>query len=268
MATISQSAFAKLAGVSRQAIHNHIKAGSVVKTKDGTIDPEDPINAAYLTGHMAGTARKGPPKGSGGRAPKSGSKKRGKSTRVDQAKKKDPDVDPEPAAPTEPKDPPSTQASEAKLEALRKLRSRLDGESDPGDDPAVEEMVQFVQQKGYWDTLKAREEAKTKQLIREERIGNLADISIVLAIIEAHKHGLVANFVDSIQRQAMQICSMVGAEGKERIVEDYLEKENKRRLEEADRTAARVADRLKRGLRQKRAAERSAPTEPDAEDEE
>lgn len=268
MATISQSAFAKLAGVSRQAIHNHIKAGSVVKTKDGMIDPEDPINAAYLTGHMAGTARKGPPKGSGGRAPKSGSKKRGKSTRVDQAKKKDPDVDPEPAAPTEPKDPPSTQASEAKLEALRKLRSRLDGESDPGDDPAVEEMVQFVQQKGYWDTLKAREEAKTKQLIREERIGNLADISIVLAIIEAHKHGLVANFVDSIQRQAMQICSMVGAEGKERIVEDYLEKENKRRLEEADRTAARVADRLKRGLRQKRAAERSAPTEPDAEDEE
>jgi hypothetical protein len=267
VATISQSAFAKLAGVSRQAIHNHIKAGSVVKTKDGTIDLEDPINSAYLTGHMAGTARKGPPKGSGGRAPKSGSKRRRKSTRVDQVKK-DPDVDPEPATPKEPKDPPSTQESEAKLEALRKLRSRLDGESDPGDDPAVEEMVQFVQQKGYWDTLKAREEAKTKQLIREERIGNLADISIVLAIIEAHKHGLVANFVDSIQRQAMQICSMVGAEGKERIVEDYLEKENKRRLEEADRTAARVADRLKRGLRQKRAAERSTPTETGAEDEE
>jgi hypothetical protein len=89
--------------------------------------------------------------------------------------------------------------------------------------------------------------ARQAELAYEERIGNLADISIVLAIIEAHKHGLVANFVDSIQRQAMQICSMVGAEGKERIVEDYLEKENKRRLEEADRTAAAVAGRLKRG---------------------
>lgn len=106
-----------------------------------------------------------------------------------------------------------------------------------------------------WRRRKEAALARQAELAYEERIGNLADISIVLAIIEAHKHGLVANFVDSIQRQAIQICSMVGAEGKERIVEDYLEKENKRRLEEADRTAARVADRLKRGLRQKRELE-------------
>ena len=108
----------------------------------------------------------------------------------------------------------------------------------------------------YTEWKRRREAATARQaeLALEERLGNLADISIVLAIIEAHKHGLVANFVDSIQRQAMQICSMVGAEGKERIVEEYLEKENKRRLEEADRTAAAVADRLKRGIKKSGAA--------------
>ena len=142
---------------------------------------------------------------------------------------------------------PGEDSEKARLmEQLAATQAANAGIDTGGKEPGLDAMIKISGQKGYWDTLKSREEAKTKQMIREKTAGALADLSIVLTLIDAHKHGLVANFVDNNQRQAMQICAMLGAEGKERIVEEYLAKENKRRLEEADRTAALVVDRLKR----------------------
>ena len=73
MALISRSEFARAAGVSRAAVTKAIRVGWL--EADGwTIDPEHPLNARYLSDHVAGfdvsrrwTGRRGPGLTSGGR---------------------------------------------------------------------------------------------------------------------------------------------------------------------------------------------------------
>ena len=260
---LSVSAFAKLAGVSRQAIYDHLNHKRVVREADGSIDPKNQTNSAYLAGHMAGTARHGPrpnaPRSkkapAGGSANKAGGKTgkigREKSDSAGGKKKSKKSTRVDPRKTEEFGD--GSQRENALEEALRKLRDRLDNVSGEYPDD-VNELVAVVQQKGYWDTVKAREDAKAKQLAREKSVGSLVDLSVVVSMIGAYHQGLVANFVDSVQRQAMQICQMLGMEGKQRAVEEFLEKDNRRRLEESDRVVNRMRDQLKRGAGGKRGA--------------
>ena len=58
MALVTQSKFAALAGVSRQAVSLAIKAGSLTKRPDGKLDTVNPVNGGYLQNRAAILAEK------------------------------------------------------------------------------------------------------------------------------------------------------------------------------------------------------------------
>ena len=227
---LNQAAFARLAGVSRQAIHQHIKGGNIVLDVDGTIDPDHPQNQAYLARTMSGTSRPGP--AAQAEPPNDD----------DEGQQMLPMEDPEPA--TDGGSPPPSHGAST-VDDLQSMRRQIDaaqGSPKEGEDP----VTQMVRQKAYWDIRKVQEDVLRRQLEREERIGNLVDRSVIKAAIGAFQQAIVANFVDSCERQALQICQMLGMEGKSRIVIEFLEKDNKRRLEECDRAVHNVLQQMRR----------------------
>jgi hypothetical protein len=126
------------------------------------------------------------------------------------------------------------------------------GLEDAGMD--VDEMIGIVMQRGYWDTMKVKEDVLKRQLDRAREVGSVIDQRIIESLVGGFIQEIIANFVDSPQKQAMQICQMLGAEGKERGVTEYLEKDNERRLRACDEKAKRIAADMKRAGRRRKAA--------------
>lgn len=54
MATLSHRAFARLTGLSHQAIGRAVREGRLIVEADG-LDPEHPANAAYISAHHTGS---------------------------------------------------------------------------------------------------------------------------------------------------------------------------------------------------------------------
>jgi hypothetical protein len=221
---ISKAAFARMAGVSRQAIDDQIKRGHVVCGPKGP-DPEHPINQAYLARTIAGTTRSGPKSRSAEEPTAAAAREQPESGR----KRKAPLASGEDAA---------AKAPEAGKE--KKLREALVNAGLGAAGLDVDEMIQTVVQKGYWDTMKVKEEVLKKQLDRAREVGSVIDQRIIESEIGAFGQAIVANFVDSPQKQAIQICQMLGVEGKEREVTEFLEKDNARRLEESRRVVQQI----------------------------
>ncbi|MBE3063586.1 MAG: hypothetical protein IMZ69_01045 [Spirochaetes bacterium] len=111
-----------------------------------------------------------------------------------------------------------------------------------------------IAQKGYWDTLKVKEDVLKRRLDRAREVGSVVDTRILESEVSAYHQGLVANFIDSPQRQAIQICQMLGAEGKEKQVMELLERDNEKRLAESDRVVKEMAKKLAARMRRKKAA--------------
>lgn len=231
---VSQSEFARRAGVSRQAVHEAIKNESLVSAGK-KIDTEHPINAAYLVKSAVGTTKHGPKGKSGTKTAAAGSPKDAGKERKTGGR-----ADPEAAA----------ESKRKKIRAaLEAAGMGDDGEESGGLGSVTEDMIQVVMQKSYWDTLKVKEDVLKRQLERAREVGSVIDQRILESEIGAFGQALVANFVDAPQKQAIQICQMLGVEGKEREVTEFLEKDNERRLEEAERAVRKIADRMKRGVK-------------------
>ena len=245
---VSQSEFARRAGVSRQAVHEAIKNESLVSAGK-KIDTEHPINAAYLVKAAVGTTKHGPKGKSGTKTAAAGSPKdAGKERKTggrEKGRKAEGRADPEAAA----------ESKRKKIRAaLEAAGMGDDGEESGGLGSVTEDMIQVVMQKSYWDTLKVKEDVLKRQLERAREVGSVIDQRILESEIGAFGQALVANFVDAPQKQAIQICQMLGVEGKEREVTEFLEKDNERRLEEAERAVRKIADSLKRRGRKQEAA--------------
>ncbi len=93
---------------------------------------------------------------------------------------------------------------------------------------------------------KIRAEVKKRELEIAQIEGAVIDERIIASLIEAFGQGIRLNFVDVCLRQSEQICAMLGCPGKEREVQEYLEVDNGRRLEEVKRNTEKIKNTMKR----------------------
>jgi hypothetical protein len=236
---VGPSAFARLCHVSRQAIHKAIGAGEVVKTPKG-IDPKNATNKAYMVRALA-RATQHPEKSQKGKIRAGGAKKKaGGNPGSKKARKKEGAKKPEHS-------PRETKASRADT-----LRVVLEAAGVGEEEGGIDAMIETIAQKSYWDTLKVKEDVLKRQLDRAREVAAVADMRIIESEIGAFGQGIVANFIDSSQRQGIQICQMVGAEGKEKLVIEYLEKDNARRIAEAKGAVARIKKATLKAMTKKR----------------
>ena len=121
--------------------------------------------------------------------------------------------------------------------AAAALAAAVSGGADIG--LSVDELRDLARA-AVWGARKDRAATARLEIQNAERLRELLPGKLIASLIGEHHQGIVANFVDSPQRQAIQICGMLGAEGKERIVMEYLEKDNARRLQAADDTVKRI----------------------------
>jgi len=223
--------------VSRQAIHKALKAGEVV-TGGGGVDPAHPTNKAYLVRALARAAGHPeripkPPvvKAAAKKAPaeKPGSGKAGKKN-----------------AAGKPEGGPKAEGVGDALQALI-AATGLDSAED-------REMMKTIAQKAYWDTLKVKEDVLKRQLDRAREVGSVIDQRMIESLVGTLHQALQGNFVDAPQKQAIQICQMLGADGKENQVMLYLEKDNERRLKESDRALESMVRVLVKRMQRRRKA--------------
>lgn len=236
----TQAEFARAVGVCRQAIYHNKKKGYIVAREDGKIDSDHPKNRAYMVRRAAGTAHVGPPPGT---IPKRTRKSQGpdskaapaKSTRV---------VIPFDDSRGEPGSSQPVIADEQ--QQLRQLRTQLNSTPDGGSNgSADDEVIREIKNKGYWDAIRAREEARIKMLQREKDQGRLIDISLVEGLIAPFIALLTVQFVESPEQQGLQIAQMLGMESHMHQIVTYLQENNEERLREADRAIGEVCERLK-----------------------
>jgi hypothetical protein len=74
VASLTRTSFAELAGVSKPAITKAVAAGHILIGLDGRVDPDNPLNAAYLARHLEGKAPKPEPEPKAARVRKAAKK--------------------------------------------------------------------------------------------------------------------------------------------------------------------------------------------------
>ena len=79
--------------------------------------------------------------------------------------------------------------------------------------------------------------------------GKMIDERIIASLIGELGQGIRLNFVDACLRQSEQLCSLLGVLGREREVQEYLEVDNGRRLEEVKRNITKIMHAMKRKVR-------------------
>ncbi len=121
-------------------------------------------------------------------------------------------------------------------EGLENTDDMDDDESDPN---MRDDLLSLQKRK-----LKAEIVKKEIEIAQIE--GAVIDERIISSLIEAFGQGIRLNFVDVCLRQSEQICAMLGCPGKEREVQEYLEVDNGRRLEEVKRNVEKIKNTMRR----------------------
>jgi hypothetical protein len=93
---------------------------------------------------------------------------------------------------------------------------------------------------------KLRSEVKKRELEIAQIEGSVIDERIISSLIGELGQGIRLNFLDVCLRQSEQICAMLGVPGREREVQEYLEVDNGRRLEEVKRNITKIMHTMKR----------------------
>ena len=193
-------AFASKAGTAHTTVMRAARAGRLIVAKGGGLDSRHPVNAAWLVAHDA----PGVSRSARSRPPAASAGK---------------------AAPS-----PAAAASAA-------LAAAVSGGADVGLSASE---LRDLARAAVWGARKDRAATARIEIQNAERLRELLPGKLIASLIGEHHQGIVANFVDSPQRQAIQICGMLGCEGKEKVVMEYLEKDNERRLQAADDTVKRI----------------------------
>ncbi len=76
--------------------------------------------------------------------------------------------------------------------------------------------------------------------------GKMIDERIISSLIGELGQGIRLNFIDVCLRQSEQICGLLSTPGREREVQEYLEVDNGRRLEEVKRNITKIMHAMKR----------------------
>lgn len=92
---------------------------------------------------------------------------------------------------------------------------------------------------------KLRSEVKKRELEIAQIEGSVIDERIIASLIGELGQGIRLNFIDVCLRQSEQICAMLGVPGREREVQEYLEVDNGRRLEEVKRNITKIMHTMK-----------------------
>jgi hypothetical protein len=97
---------------------------------------------------------------------------------------------------------------------------------------------------------KLKAERETREIEIAQIECPVIDQRIIASFIGELGQGIRLNFIDVCLRQSEQICAMLGAPGREREVQEYLEVDNGRRLEEVKRQVTKIMHTMKRKVRQ------------------
>ena len=249
---VKQRQFAEWCSVKPPAISDLLKRG-ILHAVERKIDIDDPANLSYLSRHnpeLASRIANGDPidgvlpsaiPGAGrGPAP----------SRKEPAQKppKKPRIDP--------------VAMEARRDEARKDG---DGWSPPPNSPggvdglSPQEMAE-VMRKQLYDAQKAKSDAALKALDLDRKNGAVIETALVLDIMEGLATAIQKGFIDSIPKQALLICSRLGAVGRESEIEDILSDDISRAIEDIKGIVIKNA-RAKWGVRNSRVTKDDAETD-------
>lgn len=229
---VRQSVYARLCGVKPPSISELIKRGLIIKTQDGKIDLDNPVNRAYLERH-GGTVpvqQTTPPPPA---APDPVSTPHIKSPRRAPAAS----VTGNPATPPKPEKRKKANPGAASL-ALAAIRAgqAVADEDDAGDSPAPmagdfsAAELQDVLRRALYESRKIKNEAELKAVQLDIKHGNVIEREVVESIILQLAQAIQQDFVDCIPKQSLQICARFGMVGHEAEVEDVLTGDNDKRL--------------------------------------
>ncbi|HOV62800.1 MAG TPA: hypothetical protein PLG43_02835 [Spirochaetia bacterium] len=117
---------------------------------------------------------------------------------------------------------------------------RIDADDEDESDEEDESMLALKIRKLKTEIIK-------KELEIAQVEGSVIDERIISSLIGELGQGIRLNFIDVCLRQSEQICAMLGVPGREREVQEYLEVDNGRRLEEVKRGVSKIMHTMKRG---------------------
>lgn len=229
---VRQSVYARLCGVKPPSISELIKRGLIIKTAEGKIDLDNPVNAAYLSRHggQAPTPQIPPPPPTPAdtthRPP--GTPPRRVAPRQDSV----------PAAPSPRPEKPTKRkktAADLALAAIRAGQAMADEDAqDDGTAPQSgdfsESELQDILRRALYESRKIKNEAELKAVQLDIKHGNLIEREVVESIILQLAQAIQQDFVGCIPKQALQICARFGMVGHEAEVEDVLTGDNDKRL--------------------------------------
>lgn len=259
---VSQSEFARIAGVTKQGVSKLIKNNQLRKESDGLIDTDVPVNAAYLLKHRKTVpavmpenerekekpvlkntlerkkGRVGRPKKEQIETPKKiiekqkVEKKKKEQRNKQRVEKIIPDSNEERAE--------SREEESAEIRAEGRAESRSEGIGKYQDRKS-----KMIMDKPYYEAKKVRADVKRRELEIAQIEGSVIDERIIASLIGELGQGIRLNFIDVCLRQSEQICAMLGVPGREREVQEYLEVDNGRRLEEVKRGVTKIMHTMK-----------------------
>lgn len=229
---VRQSVYARLCGVKPPSISELIKRGLIIKTPDGKIDLDNPVNAAYLSRHggqvPAPQITPPPPAATDTASSPPGKPPRRAAPHQD-------------AAPTAPSSKPEKSAkrkqsaADLALAAIRAGQAAADDDAlDDGTAPQggdfSESELQDILRRALYESRKIKNEAELKAVQLDIKHGNLIEREVVESIILQLAQAIQQDFVGCIPKQALQICARFGMVGHEAEVEDVLTGDNDKRL--------------------------------------
>jgi len=242
---IRQSKFAALCGISRSAINQVITKGLLEKGEDGLLDTDSPVNSSYILRHTGGRPiaieDQKPPKEPKAPKPVKARKVKSADHVPDAGKVIPPDTSnkPDPGA------------------ILRAIASS--GSIPPTVFPCTDltpAEMQTIARRALFEAQKIQRDSELKALALDKEHGNLIDREIFDTFAMEMMQAIQQGFIDVIPKQALLICSRLGAVGHEAEVEDCINNDHKRRLEEVKRI---VETHLRKRYYQKPEPKRAIP---------
>jgi len=213
-----------MCGVSRQIVYKLCDDGGLIADASGKLDIDTPVNSSYILRHTGGRLivieDQKPPK----------EPKAAKPVRARKAKPADhvPDAGKEITPDPSNKPDPGTI-----LRAVASL-GNIPPTAFPGTDLTASEM-QTIARRALFEAQKIQRDSELKALALDKEHGNLIDREIFDTFAMEMMQAIQQGFIDVIPKQALLICSRLGAVGHEAEVEDCINNDHKRRLEEVKR---------------------------------
>lgn len=225
---LKQRQLAALCGVKPPAISRFLKSGSL-HAIDRKMDMSDPANMAYLQKHNPKAAQdilKGiDPFSSGIETTPGTDETEAKDGQlkekhaVKQPKKQNPTVD-------------RQRLSALKEEAEQDYAEETLGPTRRKAEYSMSYEEEVISKRAFYEAEKIKNDAALKALELDKRNGAVIETELVLDIITRLAGSIQKGLLDPIPKQALLICSRLGAVGRESEVEDIIATDNSRAIED------------------------------------